>query len=76
MNARNEREGKMKAAAILFRIIGILALLMGLLWVGQGLGLIRWPAESFMIDMRPWAWRGAALAVFGLLLIWRSSRSK
>jgi hypothetical protein len=66
----------MKAVAVLLRVIGVLALLMGLLWIGQGLGLIRWPAESYMIDMRPWAWRGAALALFGLLLIWRSKRIK
>lgn len=55
-------------------IIGILALLMGLLWIGQGLGTIRWPSESFMIDMRPWAWRGAVLAVIGAVLIWWGRR--
>jgi hypothetical protein len=55
----------------LFRIIGIVALLMGLLWVGQGLGIVRWPASSAMIDARPWVWRGAALAFLGLLLILR-----
>ena len=66
----------MKAVSIILRIIGILALLMGLLWLGQGLGLIRWPAESFMIDMRPWAWRGAFLALAGLALIWLGLRRK
>lgn len=50
-------------------IIGVLALLMGLLWIGQGFGIVRWPASSFMIDMRPWAWRGVVLAVIGALLI-------
>ena len=59
----------------LLTIIGILALLMGLLWIGQGLGLVRWPAESFMIDMRPWAWRGAVLAVIGVALIWWGRRN-
>lgn len=53
---------------ILF-VVGILALLMGLLWIGQGLGYIHWPASSFMLDQRPWADRGAALAVLGLVLI-------
>ena len=53
------------------RIVGVIALLMGILWIGQGLGLVRWPASSFMIDMRPWAIRGAILAVVGVgLLIW------
>jgi hypothetical protein len=53
----------------LLRIAGIVSLLMGLLWIGQGLGLIRWPAESFMIDVRPWALRGLLLALFGLVLL-------
>ncbi len=50
-------------------IVGIAALLMGLLWVGQGAGLIKWPASSFMIDQRPWVTRGAILAFIGLVLV-------
>lgn len=50
-------------------IAGIAALLMGLLWVGQGAGLINWPASSFMIDQRPWITRGGILALIGLILI-------
>jgi hypothetical protein len=55
-------------------IVGVLALLMGLLWIGQGTGHIHWPASSFMIDQRPWALRGAILAVVGLVLILVSRR--
>ncbi len=55
-------------------ILGALAVIMGLLWVGQGLGIVAWPSSSFMIDERPWALRGAGLAVFGLLLIWFARR--
>lgn len=55
-------------------IAGIAALAMGLLWVGQGAGLVHWPASSFMIDQRPWIVRGAVLAVFGLVLIFVSRR--
>jgi hypothetical protein len=55
-----------RSAAI---VIGVLCALMGMLWIGQGLGYIHWPQSSFMLDQRPWADRGAALAVFGLLLI-------
>lgn len=54
---------------IVLQVIGLLALAMGVLWIGQGLGYVRWPAESFMIDMRPWAWRGVLLALFGIGLI-------
>jgi hypothetical protein len=50
-------------------ILAIFCILMGLLWVGQGLGLVHWPASSFMIDQRPWATRGAILAVVGIALL-------
>ena len=50
-------------------IVGIAAALMGLLWIGQGAGLIHWPASSFMIDQRPWVTRGAILMLVGLVLI-------
>ncbi|WP_267393244.1 MULTISPECIES: hypothetical protein [unclassified Sphingomonas] len=49
--------------------IGVLCTLMGLLWIGQGLAYVHWPQSSFMLDQRPWADRGAALAVLGLLMI-------
>ena len=57
-----------------FLILGIAAVLMGLLWIGQGTGLIMWPASSFMLDQRPWATRGALLAVAGIVLIILSRR--
>ncbi|HEV2044770.1 MAG TPA: hypothetical protein VGR05_08840 [Sphingomicrobium sp.] len=53
----------------LLLIVGVAALLMGLLWIGQGTGVIMWPASSFMLDQRPWATRGAILAVIGVVLI-------
>ena len=53
-------------------LLGIFAVLMGLLWVGQGLGLVMWPAESFMLADRTWARNGAVLAIVGLVLIWLS----
>jgi hypothetical protein len=55
----------------LFLILGILALLIGLLWIGQGTGTINWPQSSFMIKQIEWAYYGAALAIVGLILIWR-----
>lgn len=50
-------------------VIGLLAAAMGMLWIGQGLGYVRWPQSSFMIDQRPWVLRGAVLAVVGLVAI-------
>jgi len=53
----------------LLLILGILALPIGLLWIGQGTGMVAWPQSSFMISQIQWAWYGAALAVVGLGLI-------
>ena len=50
-------------------VVGVLMAAMGLLWIGQGLGYVRWPASSFMIDQSPWITRGAVLAVAGLALV-------
>jgi hypothetical protein len=57
-------------ARLLMTIIGGFAVLMGLLWVGQGLGVIMWPSSSFMLADRQWALNGALLAAFGLAVIW------
>ncbi len=59
---------------ILLLIVGIAALLMGLLWIGQGTGVIQWPSSSFMLDQRPWAIRGAVLSVVGIALILLAQR--
>lgn len=58
----------------LLLLVGILAILVGGLWVGQGLGYVHWPKTSFMINEMPWAYRGAALAFVGLLLVYFSRR--
>jgi len=58
-----------KAIRIVVTIVGVLALLMGILWIGQGTGYIPWPSSSFMIDQMPWAYRGAGLAFAGLVVI-------
>jgi hypothetical protein len=49
--------------------IGIIALLMGILFIGQGTGYFPYPRESFMIGEIPWAWRGFWLAVAGLAAV-------
>lgn len=51
--------------------LGFLALAVGLLWIGQGTGAIKWPASSFMIGQLQWAGYGMALAALGLILIWQ-----
>ena len=53
----------------LLMLMGMAALAAGLLFVGQGAGYIRWPAESFMIGEIGWVTYGAGIAAAGLLLI-------
>jgi uncharacterized membrane protein len=55
-------------------VVGILAVAIGLLWIGQGTGAINWPASSFMISQIQWAYYGAVLAAVGLVLIWQGRR--
>jgi hypothetical protein len=55
-------------------IIGILAILIGLIWVGQGTGYFPYPAESFMINQMPWVYWGALLAALGLAAVLVSRR--
>ncbi|GGO89915.1 hypothetical protein [Stakelama pacifica] len=53
----------------LLRLAGVLCLLIGLLWVLQGLGILDWPAQSFMIAQRQWSVRGALLMIAGIALL-------
>ena len=50
-------------------ILGILFAALELLFLLQGLGVIRWPASSMMIDQRAWVLRGGVLAVLGAILV-------
>ena len=54
--------------------IGMLALVIGLLWIGQGTGYVNWPQTSFMIRQIQWAYYGTALSLVGVLLIVFSQR--
>jgi hypothetical protein len=53
----------------LLTVVGVIVLLMGLVFVGQGSGYFPYPAESFMISQTRWVYYGAAIAVVGLLII-------
>jgi hypothetical protein len=53
----------------LLMIIGIILLLMGLVFVGQGSGYFPYPASSFMISQTRWIYYGGGIAVIGVLLI-------
>lgn len=50
-------------------VAGILLLLMGVLFIGQGTGIFPYPSYSFMISDIGWAYRGIAIAVLGAIAI-------
>jgi hypothetical protein len=52
-------------------VVGILCGLLGLLWIGQGLNLIR---GSFMTGQLQWAIIGIVLVVVAAWLIWGAVR--
>lgn len=51
---------------IAFVSVGILAILFGLVWIGQGSGYFPYPASSFMIAQPQWMLYGAILAALGI----------
>jgi hypothetical protein len=51
--------------------IGVVALLVGLLWIGQGLGYL---PGSFMTGAAEWFWIGLVVAVVGVVLLVRGRR--
>jgi hypothetical protein len=53
----------------LLTALGIILLLSGLVFMGQGSGYFPWPASSFMINQNKWIYYGGATAVAGLLII-------
>lgn len=59
----------MKSLKFIAQMLGVLMVLMGGLWIGQGLNIIRWPASSFMIGVPQWSWNGMFLAIAGVILI-------
>jgi len=62
----------------LMLIVGVVATLLGLMWIGQGIGLLTYTPPgmqpSFMIGDMHWTYYGMAVAVIGIGLIWYSRR--
>ena len=55
---------------------GLALVLAGGLWTLQGLGLVMWPAQSFMLADRQWAINGAVTVAVGAVLLWLSRRRR
>ncbi len=58
----------------LLTIAGIILLLMGVVFIGQGSGYFPYPASSFMISQTRWIYYGGGIAIVGLVLIVLSRR--
>jgi len=54
--------------------VGVMAILVGVIWIGQGTGYFPYPRSSFMINDTAWAYYGIALAVLGLVAVAISRR--
>jgi hypothetical protein len=54
-------------------VLGALLVLVGLVWIGQGLGYVK---GSFMTGAMVWAWIGAGTAVVGAAMISLSLRRR
>ncbi len=57
----------MSALRLILKIVAVLAVVLGVIWMAQGTGLFPYPAESFMINQKPWILNGALLALAGLV---------
>jgi hypothetical protein len=61
----------MKAVLI---VVGIILLLGGFVFMGQGSRYFPYPAESFMVGASQWIYYGGGFAIVGLVLLviaWR-----
>jgi hypothetical protein len=65
------------ALRLIYMVIAALMVLSGLFWALQGLGIIMWPPESFMLADRAWTLYGILWAAgwSGLIWVLRGHRS-
>ena len=66
----------MRVVKVVALIVGLLFVLFGGLFTLQGLGLVMWPADSFMLAEPSWVLYGAMIVAVGALLIWWGSRRR
>ena len=58
---------------ILF-VVGLVAIVAGLVWAAQGAGIFPYPAESFMINEKRWVYIGLITALIGVIVTAASLR--
>lgn len=60
----------------LLSTLGIVLAVIGLFFLAQGRGWVRWPADSFMIGSQQWITNGSIIAAVGLILVFVSRRMR
>ncbi|MHC2485169.1 hypothetical protein [Rhizobium leguminosarum] len=50
-------------------VLGVLMIIFGLIWIGQGSGYFPYPSSSFMIRQTIWILWGAILAGLGVVVM-------
>lgn len=50
---------------MVLKLVGGLLIAFGIIWTLQGLGWLRWPADSMMLARTEWAVYGGLTAAFG-----------
>jgi uncharacterized membrane protein len=58
----------------LVTVVGIVLVIAGLVFMGQGSGYFPYPASSFMIKATRWIYYGGGIAIVGLILIFIGRR--
>ena len=58
----------------LLLVVGVLLVVLGLHWIGQGTGVFVWPSNPVMDNHSEWAYYGGGAGIAGVLLIWFSRR--
>ena len=58
----------------LVTVVGIVLVIAGLVFMGQGSGYFPYPASSFMIKAARWIYYGGGIAIVGLILIFIGRR--
>jgi hypothetical protein len=61
---------------VMLRAAGAFLCLMGAIWALQGLGVLNWPPNSFMLSQRQWVLYGGLTVLVGAVLLWIGERRR
>jgi len=59
---------------LVYMALAALMVFSGLFWALQGLGIIMWPASSFMLQDIQWTWNGLFVVLGGIACIYFARR--